>query len=150
MPVTSTKWVPNLAAQVTSLNTMGVKNTTRVTLQVLNRGRVLCPVRTGNLRNSHMMKVTAQPGRRHVTGSVFTHVKYARAVHNGRRARVIRPRKKKALAFNWKGRRWVLAKVTQGPVKGNPWLRRALEEVAVPAGYKMTHDPRYTYPAGSL
>lgn len=146
MPVSASRWVPNLAAQRTGLTAMGIKNTTKVTIRVLNLARVKCPVRTGNLRNSHQMKVTVQEARKQVTGHVFTHVKYARPVHNGRRARTIVPRTKKALAFTWKGRYWVLAKVNQKPVRGNPWMRSALREVAASEGYKMARSPKYVYP----
>lgn len=142
--------MPNRPGMRAGLTVMAVRNTTKTTLRLLNLSRVMCKVRTGNLRNSHQMKVREEVARNQVVGYVFTHVKYARPVHDGRGARVIRPRRKKALAFTWNGRRWVLAKVTQGPVRGYPWLRRALIIVASQDGYKMTRSPRYNYPAGHL
>lgn len=150
MPVTSSRFVPNRAAIRTGNDIFAVRNVTKTTLRVLNLARVRCPVRTGNLRNSHQMAVRIESARNHVVGQVFTHVKYARPVHDGRRARTIRPRKKKALRFYWRGRWWIRGVVHQGPTRGYPWLRASLRDVARPAGYKMTHDPRYTYAAPPL
>jgi len=150
MPVTSSRWVPNRAAIRAGNDALGVKHTTKATLRVLNLARVRCPVRTGNMRNSHQMRVEIDSARNYVVGHVFTRVKYARAVHDGRKSRTIRPVKKKALRFFWKGKWWVRAVVHQGPVKGRPWLRKALREVAASEGYKISRSPRYTYPAGRL
>jgi hypothetical protein len=142
--------VPNRAAIRTGNDALGVRNTTKVTLRVLNLARVRCPVRTGNLRNSHQMRVEVNSARNHVVGHVFTHVKYARPVHQGRKARTIRPKTKKALRFYWRGKWWVRAVVHQGPVRGQPWLRKALREVAASEGYKISRSPKYNYPAGRL
>ena len=150
MPVSSSRWVPNLAAQRTGLTAMGIRNTSKVTLRVLNLSRVKCPVDTGNLRNSHQMRVSYEPARNHVTGHVFTHVKYARPVHEGRGSRIIRVKRARYLRFFWKGRWWYRKQVHQGPVRGQPWMRSALREVAATEGYKMTKSPRYNYPAGHL
>lgn len=142
MPVTSSRWVPDRPVIATSLTAMGVKNVTKSTLRMLNRARVMCPVDTGNLRNSHQMAVRVVPGRR-VTGEVFTKVKYARAVHNGRRAVTIRPKYRKALHFWWHGREHFAKVVHQPARRGRPWLRTALREVAAADGYKLTRNPKY-------
>lgn len=117
------------------LHDLAGKDVTRTTLKVLNRSKVLTPVDTGNLRASHQMRLTSSVNG--VTGEVFTKVKYALAVHEGRRAIVIRPKSKKALAFYWHGQHMVRKWVHQPARHGKPWLRDALREVAASEGYKM-------------
>lgn len=111
------------------------REVTRVTLKVLNRGRVLTPVDTGNLRASHQFKI--KNAARGITGEVFTRVKYALPVHEGRRAIVIYPKNKQALAFRWHGQPMVRKWVSQPARRGRPWLRDALREVAASEGWKM-------------
>lgn len=111
------------------------KDVMRVTLKVLNRARVKTPVDTGNLRASHQFKLTkAAAGP---TGEVYTMVKYALPLHEGRRAVTIHPKTKQALAFRWHGRQFVRKSVTQPARRGRPWLRDALAEVAAAEGYRM-------------
>jgi len=107
----------------------------KTTIKVLNRARVLTPVDTGNLRASHQFRIKSSSNA--ITGDVFTNVKYALAVHEGRRALVIRPNTKQALAFIWHGRPMVRKWVHQPARHGKPWLRDALREVAASEGYKM-------------
>lgn len=111
------------------------REVTKTTLKVFNRARVMTPVDTGNLRASHQFKIkNAANG---ITGEVFTKVNYALAVHEGRRALVIRPKHKQALAFRWHGVPMVRKWVHQPARRGKPWLRDALREVATQEGYKM-------------
>ena len=56
---------------------------------------------------------------------VGTNLIYARAVHEGSRARIIRPRKKKALAWN-EGNSNAM-RVFQKARKGNPFFRKAVD-----------------------
>ena len=107
----------------------------RTTLKVLNRARVMTPVDTGNLRASHQFKI--KNGATKITGEVFTKVKYALVVHDGRRPVVIYPNRKQALAFVWHGQPMVRKWVSQPARRGRPWLRDALREVASQEGYKM-------------
>jgi hypothetical protein len=108
---------------------------TRTTIKVYNRARVLTPVDTGNLRASHQFKVdNAANG---ITGEVYTKVKYALPLHEGRRALTIYPKTKQALAFRWHGQQMVRRSVKQPARRGRPWLRDALREVATDEGYKM-------------
>lgn len=111
------------------------RDVVRTTLKVLNRARVLVPVDQGNLRASHMFKIKNSGNG--ITGEVFTKVKYALAVHEGRRTLDIYPTKKKALAFAWHGQMMVRKSVHQPARRGRPWLRDALREVAAQEGYKM-------------
>src|SRR6478609_1927138 len=108
------------------------KDVTRVTLKVLNRARTLTPVDTGNLRASHQMKLTSSTGK--VRGEVYTKVKYALPVHEGRRPVVIYPKTRQALAFRWHGQQFVRKGVSQPARRGRPWLRDARREVAAEGG----------------
>lgn len=117
------------------LQDVGGKSVTKTTIKVLNRARVLTPVDTGNLRASHQFKLTSTPSQ--ITGEVFTKVKYALVVHNGRRAVTIYPKTKQALAFRWHGQQFVRKSVHQPARRGRPWLTDALREVATSEGYKM-------------
>jgi hypothetical protein len=111
------------------------KSVLRTTLKVFNRARVMTPVDTGNLRASHQFKI--KNAANSITGEVFTKVKYALPVHEGRRAIIIRPKTKQALAFHWHGQPMVRKWVSQPARRGRPWLRDALREVAISEGYKM-------------
>lgn len=117
------------------LHDLAGKDVMRTTLRVLNRAKVLCPVDEGNLRASHQFRIKSSANG--VTGEVFTKVKYALALHEGRRPVVIRPKHKKALAFTWHGQPMVRKWVSQPARPGRPWLRDALREVAAQEGYKM-------------
>lgn len=117
------------------LHDLGGKTVTKTTLKVLNRAKVLTPVDTGNLRASHQMKITQTANT--VRGEVFTRVKYALPLHEGRRAVTIYPKKKQALAFYWHGQKFVRKSVHQPARRGRPWMRDALREVAATEGYKM-------------
>lgn len=111
------------------------KEVVKTTLKVLNRARVKTPVDTGNLRSSHQFKI--KNGAEKITGEVFTNVKYALAVHEGRRAVTIYPTNKQALAFRWHGQQMVRKSVHQPARRGRPWLADALREVAASEGWKM-------------
>lgn len=117
------------------LHDLAGKDVTKVTLKVLNRAKVLTPVDTGNLRASHQMRLMSSSLK--VRGEVFTKVKYALPVHQGRGAIVIRPKTKKALSFVWHGLPMVRRSVFQPARRGRPWLTDALREVAASEGYKM-------------
>jgi len=117
------------------LHDLAGRDVMRVTLKVLNRAKVMTPVDTGNLRSSHQFKLTSSANK--VQGEVFTKVKYALPVHEGRRALVIRPNRKQALAFTWHGQPMVRTWVHQPARRGKPWLRDALREVAISEGYKV-------------
>lgn len=117
------------------LHDLAGRDVMRVTLQTLNRSKVLCPVDQGNLRASHQFRIRQSKNK--ITGEVFTKVKYALAVHEGRRALVIRPKRKQALAFVWHGQPMFRKWVHQPARRGKPWMRDALREVAGQQGYKM-------------
>ena len=117
------------------LNDLAGRDVMRVTLKVLNRAKVLTPVDTGNLRASHQFKLTQTSSK--ITGEVYTKVKYALPLHEGRRAVTIYPKNKQALAFRWHGQQFVRKSVTQPARRGRPWLRDSLTEVATHEGYRM-------------
>lgn len=117
------------------LHDLAGKDVMRVTLKVLNRAKVTTPVDTGNLRASHQFKIRNASTK--ITGEVFTKVKYALPVHEGRRAIVIYPKRKQALKFVWHGQTMIRKWVAQPARRGRPWLRDALRDVAAAEGYKM-------------
>ncbi len=99
-----------------------------------NRATILCPVRFGNLRGQHKVRVARMPpGAR---GEVYNDADYAAVVHDGSGPYTIRPRKKKALRFVVGGRT-VFAKSVQHPgTRGRPWLARAGQEVSAQTGFR--------------
>ena len=97
---------------------------------IANQARADVPVRTGNLGRSIGEGQVRVTGPRTVSGSVHATARYAAPVHEGRRARVIRPRNAKALRFEIGGRVVFAKIVRQGPVKGRPFLRNAGVRVA--------------------
>lgn len=111
-----------------------VLSTTR---RVLNRAKILTPVDTGTLRASQTMEVRTTGNA--ATGRVSTWINYALAVHEGVAHPVtIRPVRAKALRFVVNGRVVYARKVVLPPRRGRPWLRTALVEVAIPAGFTVT------------
>jgi hypothetical protein len=82
------------------------------------------PRKRGTLRRSHATRVE-QGGNRGVIG---TNLGYARAVHEGSRPHIIRPVRKKALA--WKGGRHPVKSVRHPGYRGNPWLKRTAAKLA--------------------
>lgn len=107
-----------------------------VTRRTRNRAVILAPVDTGNLRAAHTMQIRELA--RSVRGRVTNRVQYAQAVHEGRGAVVIRPKRRKALRFVVNGRVVFARMVIQPPRRGKPWLYKALEEVAIPEGFVVT------------
>lgn len=116
-----------------------ITNATRTELreagrQVVNRAKVLAPVRTGRLRSS----IRAEPPRiLSLRGSltVGSDLEYAAFVNDGTRPHEIRPRTKQVLKFTVGGRT-VYAKVVHHPgTRARPFLDQALREVAAQRGY---------------
>jgi len=103
-------------------------NLQRIALQIAEKLREIAqrqgnvPFDKGDLRKAHVVEPT---GTSDAILSVNT--PYARAVHDGRPALTIKPKRKKALA--WKGARHPTKSVKQPARQGNPWLTRAVEEL---------------------
>jgi len=111
------------------------RQVTATTRKVFNRARVLSPWDTGNMRGEHTMTVTAQPAANRVVGRVSVRTDYAMAVHEGTRAHVIRPNRRKALRFRYRGRTVIVRQVRHPGTQGRPWLATALREVALRDGF---------------
>ena len=80
------------------------------------------PFDKGDLRKAHVVEPSG------TTDAILSaNTPYARAVHDGRPAITIKPKRKKALA--WKGARHPVKSVNQPARKGNPWLARAVEDL---------------------
>lgn len=103
--------------------------------QVVNRAKILAPVRTGRLRSS----IRAEPPRIFsLRGSVTvgSDLEYAAMVNDGTRRHFIRPKTKQYLRFRGRDGSIVFARVVDHPgTKPNPFLDRALREVAAQRGY---------------
>lgn len=80
------------------------------------------PFDKGDLRKAHVVEPSGSED-----ALVTANTPYARAVHDGRPAVTIKPKRKKALA--WKGGRHPAKSVKQPARKGNPWLARAVEDL---------------------
>lgn len=111
---------------------------TSMTRQIFNQASIDCPVDTGNLRNHHRMRISDQASR--TKGTVYNDAKYAAIVHNGGKTppHTIRARRKKALAFSYRGDQ-VIVKSVRHPgskVKPRPWLQNAARKVATRNGWK--------------
>lgn len=92
----------------------------RIVLTVEGNSKREAPVRTGTLRRS----ITSRVERTGERGAVGTNLVYGRAVHEGTKPHIIRPKGKKALF--WKGARHPVASVRHPGTRGNPFLTRGL------------------------
>lgn len=80
------------------------------------------PYDKGDLRKSHVVEPNG------ATDAILAaNTPYARAVHDGRPAIVIKPKRGKAL--KWKGLDHPVKSVKQPARKGRPWLRDAVAEL---------------------
>lgn len=109
-----------------------------VTRRTLNRSAILCPVDTGYLRSTGGMSTT-QIGDSEYVGEVEYTARYAAAVHQGRRALTIRPRKPGGLLRFRVGGKIVYARVVHQRARiGRPFLADAMREVARSEGFTVT------------
>lgn len=106
-----------------------------VTREVRNRAVLRCPVDTGNLRNSIYERV--EVSRIRILALVGSDVDYAAYVHEGTRAHWIRARAGHVLRFKI-GNEVVFTRLVRHPgTKAQPFLRQAVEEAAVPRGFRI-------------
>ncbi len=109
-------------------------NLQRIALQIGEKLREIAtrqgnvPFDTGDLRKAHVVEPHGS------TGAILSaNTPYARAVHDGRPAITIKPKRAKRLAWRADGKRGKpdcgAAFVNQPARKGNPWLMRAVEEM---------------------
>lgn len=107
--------------------------------QVVNRAKILAPVRTNRLRSSIDYRVSSFFSLR-PKAHVFSDVEYAPYVNDGTRPHIIRPKNAKALRFRVGGQ-VVYARVVHHPgTKARPFLDRALADVTRPRGYRIHED----------
>lgn len=82
------------------------------------------PWKTGELSKSHVVEPMGN------TGAILSaNTPYARAVHDGRPAITIKPKRGKALKWSGPDGPQFARAVHQPARKGNPWLTRAVEEL---------------------
>lgn len=103
-------------------------NEQQISLQVGEKLREIAtrqgnvPFARGDLRKSHVVEPYGSSGAILSVG-----MPYGRAVHNGRPAITIRPRRKKALM--WSGASHPVKAVKQPAREGDPWLARAVDQL---------------------
>lgn len=113
------------------------KKVARATRRTLNRSAVLAPVDTGYLRATGHMQLGARGAT--VRGVVEYTAEYAAAVHNGRRALTIRPKRAGGrLKFQVGGQTVYARQVHQRARRARPFLTTALKEVAAQEGFRYT------------
>ncbi|MGI5151378.1 hypothetical protein ACQEVC_34280 [Plantactinospora sp. CA-294935] len=107
-----------------------------VARRVRTRAVLKCPVDTGRLRSAHREEVGVRRGQ--VYGFVANDVEYAEMVHDGTGPHIIRPRRPGGVLRFEKGGEVVFTTHVNHPgTRAQPWLREAMEEVAVPAGFRI-------------
>lgn len=102
--------------------------------QVVNRAKVLAPVRTGRLRSS----IRAEPPRffsLRASVKVGSDLEYAGFVNDGTRPHRIVARNAQVLRFRVGGRLVFVKAVNHPGTRPRPFLDRALREVAAARGY---------------
>lgn len=103
---------------------------------MVNRAKILCPVDTGRLRASIRLERRRTLLLR-TQWTVGSDVYYAPFVNDGTRPHIIRPRRASVLRFQVGGQT-VYARVVHHPgTKPNPFLDRALADVARSRGYSL-------------
>lgn len=105
----------------------------RGTRLIFTRSQILCPVDSGLLRSTGSMQFRASA--RGPVGKVSYTAKYAAAVNDGARARIIRPRRKQFLRFVIDGRVIYAREVRWPGTRPRPFLTRAAQEVARANGW---------------
>lgn len=107
---------------------------TRYCVATVGQATVDCPVDTGTLRAHHRQRVVVRVSV--VRGEVYNDTEYAEAVHNGRGAVTIRPRRRQVLRFTV-GSKVVYARYArQKARRARPWLADAGKSVAARYGYE--------------
>jgi len=95
----------------------------RSTVKVWENSILEAPRITGQLKRSIQTDYSTLDK---LTTSVFSTLKYASYVHSGTSAHDIKPKRKKALHFNWMGAEWFLKRVHVGAISANPFFERAI------------------------
>lgn len=114
----------------------GIQLVTDMSRQALTMARIMCPVRTGNLRAHHRSEITSLGDK--IRGVVINDCEYALAVHNGSRARTITARGGGLLRFTVGGRTVYTRSVRHPRTAGKPWLATSVRLVATTGGWRFT------------
>lgn len=110
-----------------------------VARRVRTRAVLTCPVDTGRLRSAHREEVGVRSGQ--VYGFVVNDTEYAAMVHGGTKPHQIWPRRPGALLRFEIGGQVVFTTLVNHPgTRAQPWLREAMEEVAVSAGFRIVRS----------
>lgn len=115
-----------------------IKEARAGTRQVVNRAKVLAPVRFGFLRGS--IRPREDLGGSEIRIDVVAYVSYAYDVHEGTPPHVIRPTGgRKFLKFEVGGRTVFAREVHHPGTDARPYLSRALREVASARGWRFVN-----------
>lgn len=110
----------------------------RVVRRTFNRSQILVPVDTGNLRSTGRLDLARSVGGLVIGGVTYT-ARYAAAVHDGRRAMIIKAKRPGGrLRFVVDGRVVYARQVRQPARAGRPYLAQALREAAAQSGFVVT------------
>lgn len=108
---------------------------------ILGRSRALTPVRTGELRARQ--RVIFRITRTTVEAQIEARTSYAMYVHEGTKPHDIRPKRVSTLRWVTAGSMYGgggihFAKLVHHPgTRAQPFMRRALQEIAAPAGFRV-------------
>ena len=103
-------------------------NLQRIALKIAEKIREIAtrqgnvPFDKGDLRKAHVVEPIGE-----TDAQVSVNTPYARAVHDGRPAITIKPKRRKAIV--WAGADHPVKSVKQPAREGNPWLAKAVEEM---------------------
>lgn len=130
------RFQPNRAAIARLANTTALGLVTRGMRATENLAKQRVPVKTGETRASIQSGIH-RASTYQVIGRVGSRLAKAHYVHEGTRAHIIRPRRKKALRFVSDGVVYVRAKVRHPGVGATPYLTSAMYDACVPLGFKV-------------
>ncbi|MFC3848885.1 hypothetical protein ACFORJ_01710 [Corynebacterium hansenii] len=105
--------------------------------QTINAARTRVPVDTGALRTGHMGTNTTIRGNI-VSADVIAVQDYAAAVHEGRSAMIIRPKRAKVLSWVGPNGRVFARSVRSPSRRGRPWLLNGMKDAAGALGFEVT------------
>lgn len=126
-----------LRSVLTGPQSEAVKLIRKAQRQTINTAKLRTPVDTGQLRAGHVAGPITVSGSK-VTAEVTAVQDYALAVHEGRAAMIIRPKRAKVLSWVGPNGR-VFARSVRSPARrGRPWLLNGMKDAAGALGFEVT------------
>ncbi|AHB31703.1 tail assembly chaperone [Mycobacterium phage Bernardo] len=129
MAVTA-RYERNPVGEARQFQVIARRRLSRITRGTATQARADVPVKTGNLGRSIREDPIVVAGPLRLDSGVTAHADYARYVHDGTRAHVIRPRRPGGvLRFTVGGRVVYARRVNHPGTRARPFLRNAAERV---------------------